>query len=80
MTEVWAKELARYNIRTGAIAPRTINTDMIAAMKPEARDRLVGAVPLKRLGEPSNIAKAATFIFENDYFTGRVVEVDGGLR
>ena len=80
MTESWAKELSRYNIRTGAIAPGTINTDMIAAMKPEARDRLIGAVPLKRLGEPDNIAKAATFIFENDYFTGRVVEVDGGLR
>jgi 3-oxoacyl-[acyl-carrier protein] reductase len=80
MTEAWAKELSRYNIRTGAIAPGTINTDMIASMKPEARDRLIGAVPLKRLGEPENIAKAATFIFENDYFTGRVVEVDGGLR
>lgn len=80
MTESWAKELSRYNIRTGAIAPGTINTDMIAAMKPEARDRLIGAVPLKRLGEPSNIANAATFIFENDYFTGRVIEVDGGLR
>ncbi|MEE2729178.1 MAG: SDR family oxidoreductase [Pseudomonadota bacterium] len=80
MTESWAKELSRYNIRTGAIAPGTINTDMIAAMKPEARDRLIGAVPLKRLGEPSNIAKAATFIFENDYFTGRVIDVDGGLR
>lgn len=80
MTEVWAKELSRYNIRTGAIAPGTINTDMIAAMKPEARDRLVSAVPLKRLGEAENIAQAATFIFENDYFTGRVVEVDGGLR
>ncbi|HVK99069.1 MAG TPA: SDR family oxidoreductase [Dongiaceae bacterium] len=80
ITESWAKELSRYNIRTGAIAPGTINTDMIAAMKPDARDRLVSAVPLKRLGEPDNIAKAATFIFENDYFTGRVVEVDGGLR
>ena len=80
MTESWAKELSRYNIRTGAIAPGTINTDMIAAMKPEARDRLISAVPLKRLGEPDNIAKAATFIFENDYFTGRVIEVDGGLR
>ncbi len=80
MTESWAKELSRYNIRTGAIAPGTINTDMIAAMKPDARDRLIGAVPLKRLGEPSNIANAATFIFENDYFTGRVIEVDGGLR
>jgi len=80
MTESWAKELSRYNIRTGAIAPGTINTDMIAAMKPDARDRLIGAVPLKRLGEPSNIANAAAFIFENDYFTGRVIEVDGGLR
>lgn len=80
MTEAWAKELSRFNIRTGAIAPGTINTDMIAAMKPDARDRLVSAVPLKRLGEPDNIAKAAIFIFENDYFTGRVVEVDGGLR
>lgn len=80
MTESWAKELSRYNIRTGAIAPGTINTDMIAAMKPEARDRLIGAVPLKRLGEPCHIASAATFIFENDYFTGRVIEVDGGLR
>lgn len=80
MTESWAKELSRYNIRTGAIAPGTINTDMIAAMKPDARDRLVSAVPLKRLGEPNHIAQAATFIFENDYFTGRVVEVDGGLR
>lgn len=80
MAEVWARELSRYNIRTGAIAPGTINTDMIASMKPEARDRLVSAVPLKRLGEAENIAMAATFIFENDYFTGRVVEVDGGLR
>ena len=80
MAEVWAKELARYNIRTGAIAPGTINTDMIAAMKPEARDRLVGAVPLHRLGEPENIANAAVFICENDYFTGRIIEVDGGLR
>lgn len=80
MAEAWARELARFNIRTGAIAPGTINTDMIAAMKPEARDRLISAVPLRRLGEPDNIAKAAIFIFENDYFTGRVVDVDGGLR
>lgn len=80
MAEVWAKELARFNIRTGAIAPGTINTDMIAAMKPEARDRLVGAVPLKRLGEAEHIAQAAVFICENSYFTGRIIEVDGGLR
>ncbi len=80
LAEVWAKELARYNIRTGAIAPGTINTDMIAAMKPEARERLVKAVPLGRMGEPEHIAQAALFLFENDYMTGRVIEVDGGLR
>lgn len=80
MAEVWARELARYNIRTGAVAPGTINTDMIAAMKPEARERLVKAVPLQRLGEPEHIARSVQFIFENDYFTGRVIETDGGLR
>ncbi len=80
LAEVWAKELARYNIRTGAIAPGTINTEMIAAMKPEARERLVQAVPLKRIGEPTNIAQTAAFIFENDYFTGRCIDTDGGLR
>lgn len=80
MAETWAKELARYNIRTGSIAPGTINTDMLAAMKPEARERLVEGVPLKRLGEPENIAQSAVFIFENDYFTGRCIETDGGLR
>jgi len=80
LAEVWAKELARYNIRTGAIAPGTINTDMLAAMKPEAREKLIQGVPLKRLGEPVNIAQTAIFIMENDYFTGRCIDLDGGLR
>ena len=80
LAEVWAKELARYNIRTGAVAPGTINTDMLAAMKPEARERLISAVPLKRLGEPENIGMTVMFIFENDYFTGRCIDLDGGLR
>lgn len=80
LAEVWAKELARYNIRTGAVAPGTINTDMLAAMKPEARDRLVQSVPLKRLGEAEHIARSVAFIFETDYFTGRCIDMDGGLR
>lgn len=80
MAEVWARELARYNIRTGAVAPGTINTDMLAAMKPEARDRLVQAVPLKRLGAAEHIARSVAFIFETDYFTGRCIDMDGGLR
>lgn len=80
LAETWARELARYNIRTGAVAPGTIDTDMIAAMKPEARERLVSSVPLRRLGQPDHIARSVLFIFENDYFTGRVIDTDGGLR
>lgn len=80
MAEVWAQELARYNIRTGAVAPGAINTEMVAAMKPEARDRITSVVPLKRMGEPEHIAMTVKFIFENSYFTGRCIDTDGGLR
>lgn len=80
LTVVWAKELARYGIRVGAIAPGFIATDMVASMKPEALEKMASAIPLKRLGLPEEIANAATWIFENDYFTGRVIELDGGIR
>ena len=80
MAVTWAKELARYGIRTGVVAPGFINTEMVAGMKPEAREKLTNGIPLKRMGEPDEIAKAVEFIFENDYFSGRVIEVDGVLR
>lgn len=80
MTVVWAKELARYGIRTAAIAPGFCATDILSAMKPEMVERVKAAVPLRRLGEPSEIAATAVFIAENDFVTGRVFEVDGGLR
>ena len=47
-------------------------------MKPEARERLVQAVPLRRLGEAEHIARSVAFIFETDYFTGRCIDMDGG--
>ena len=80
MAEVWAKELARYGIRTGSIAPGYTRTDILAAMRPEILDKLTAQVPLRRLGESSEIAHAAIFIVENDFFTGRCVDVDGGMR
>jgi 3-oxoacyl-[acyl-carrier protein] reductase len=80
MTVVWAKELARYGIRSAAIAPGFCSTEILAAMKPEMIDRVKAAVPLRRLGEPAEIAATAVFIAENDFVTGRVIEVDGGLR
>jgi 3-oxoacyl-[acyl-carrier protein] reductase len=80
MTVVWAKELARYGIRSAAIAPGFCATEILSAMKPEMIERVKAAVPLRRLGEPSEIAATAVFIAENDFVTGRVIEVDGGLR
>jgi len=80
MAVVWAKELARYGIRTGTIAPGFTRTDILAGMPPEMLEKVTAPVPLKRLGLPEEIAHAAVFIAENDYFTGRSIEVDGGLR
>ncbi|OMH30343.1 SDR family oxidoreductase [Motiliproteus sp. MSK22-1] len=80
LTTTWAKELARYGIRTGAIAPGFIGTEMVMSMKPEALDMMTKGIPAKRVGEPDEIAQAVTFILENDYFSGRVIEVDGALR
>lgn len=80
MTVSWAKELARYGIRVADIAPGFIETEMTASMKPEARERAENMVPLKRWGQPENIAQAVRFILENDYFSGRTVEVDAALR
>jgi 3-oxoacyl-[acyl-carrier protein] reductase len=80
MGVVWAKELARYGIRVGSIAPGFTHTEILSSMRPEVLDKLTAPVPLKRLGQPEEIAHAVTFIFENDFFTGRCIEVDGGLR
>ncbi|MDR9467644.1 SDR family oxidoreductase [Marinospirillum sp.] len=80
MTVTWAKELSRYGIRTGAVAPGFIATDMVAAMPEEVLAKITAGVPLKRLGEPGEIAHTVRYIMENDYFSGSVVECNGALR
>lgn len=80
LTVVWAKELARYGIRTGTIAPGGVRTEILASMRPDMLERLVTPVPLQRLGEPGEIAAAAAFIVSNDFFTGRCIDIDGGFR
>jgi len=80
MTVVWAKELARYGIRAGSISPGMTHTDMVASMKPEALQKMMAAVPLRRTADVEEIARAAIFIAENDFFTGRSIDLDGGMR
>jgi len=78
-TMVWAKELGRYGIRVGAVAPGFIHTPMTAGMRPDILEKILAPVPLHRMGEPEDIWQAVRFIVECRYFTGRVIEVDGGL-
>ena len=80
MAVVWAKELARHGIRAASIAPGFTRTDILAGMPPEMLEKVTAPVPLKRLGLPEEVAHAAVFIAENDFFTGRALDVDGGLR
>lgn len=80
MTVSWGKELARFGIRTGCIAPGLVDTAMAAQMRPEMIERFLSTVPLRRLAQVEELGHAAKFIFENDYFTGRTLELDGGTR
>lgn len=80
MVVSWARELARFGIRVAGIAPGLIATDMTAQMKPEAVERMLSAVPLRRLGAIEEMAHSLQYIVENDYYTGRILEMDGGFR
>lgn len=80
MTVTWARELGRFGIRCGAVAPGFIETPMTQAMKPEAVDRALAMVPLKRWGQPDEVADSVRYIIENDFFSGRVIDIDGGVR
>lgn len=79
-TVTWAKELSRYGIRLGAIAPGFIDTPILEGMKPEALKNMLRGVPLGRTGTQDEIYAGVKFIFECDYFTGRCLDIDGGLR
>jgi len=80
MSVVWAKEFARYGLRSASIAPGFIGTEMVMAMKPEAREKLTSGIPVRRIGDPDEIASTVQFILENDYISGRCFEIDGALR
>lgn len=78
-TKLWATELARYGVRVGAIAPGFIDTPILRGMRPEVLDGMLKNVPLRRAGTAEEIFEAVKFIVACDYFTGRCIDVDGGL-
>lgn len=76
LTKSVAKELGSRGVCCNAIAPGLIETDMTREMEQSA---LMEAIPVKRMGRPEEVAKTAVFLAENDYITGEVIRVDGGL-
>ena len=80
MTKVWARELGKEGIRVNAIAPGFIKTGMTAGMPENIIQMMEGKVPLKRWGEPEDVANAYTFLASDEasYITGTVLNVVGG--
>ena len=78
-TVTWARELSRYNIRVGAVAPGMIETPMTRGMNQKARDAAVAAIPVGRIGAPEDIWLAVKFVLECDFFNARTIDVDGGM-
>jgi 3-oxoacyl-[acyl-carrier protein] reductase len=81
MTRVWARELGPKGITANAVAPGFIATDMIKTVPKEVLDRFTNATPVRRLGEPEDIANAYLFLAseEASFVNGAVLSVDGGL-
>ena len=80
-TKSAAREFAARGITVNAVAPGFIATDMTAAMPEKAKEATLAAIPLRRMGEPEDVANAVAFLVSDQasYITGQVVKVDGGM-
>ena len=80
-TMALAKEVASRGITVNAVAPGFVNTDMTKVLSEKVVENLKAAIPLAKLGEPEDIAKAVAFLVSDDaaYITGQTLHVDGGM-
>ncbi len=81
LTKSLAQEMASRNITVNAVAPGYIQTDMTSVLPEEVRAKILGSVPLGRIGKPEDIANAVKFLVSEDaaYITGHVLAVNGGM-
>ncbi len=81
LTKSAARELAGYHIRVNGISPGQIRTEMTSSMNTKLQQELFSLIPLKRLGQPEDVARAAVFLCSDEagYITGQILPVNGGL-
>ncbi len=81
LTKTLARQLAQYGINVNAVAPHAIETEMSAEWSEEKRRSIIEAIPLKRLGEPEDVAEAVLFLASDkaSFITGEILDVNGGF-
>ena len=81
MTKVWARELGRYGIRVNAVAPGFTLTEMVQQMPQKVLDGMIARTPLRRMGQPRDIANAYLFLASDEagFISGETLRVDGGI-
>lgn len=81
LTKTVAKELAARGITCNAIAPGFIETDMTDKLSDKVKEAAVASIPMRKMGEPSDIAHMATYLASDNakYITGEIIRVDGGI-
>lgn len=78
-TKSVAREVANRNVRVNAIAPGMIESDMTAVLSDKVKDTMLAQIPMKQFGQAEQVAEVTVFLAGQDYLTGQVVAIDGGL-
>jgi 3-oxoacyl-[acyl-carrier protein] reductase len=81
LTQTLSRELSGKGVRVNAVAPGYVETDMTAYFQPEFKESLMAQIPMRRFGEPREIADAVVFLLSDraSYITGQTLVVDGGM-
>ena len=78
-TKSVAREVAARNVRVNAIAPGMIESDMTDVLSDKVKEATLAQIPMKRFGNTSEVAEVAAFLARQEYLTGQVIAIDGGL-
>lgn len=78
-TKSVAREVANRNVRVNAIAPGMIESDMTAVLSDKVKEAMLAQIPMKQFGQVEQVAEVTVFLASQDYLTGQVLAIDGGL-